>query len=52
MTTRKQEREIKRLMQNINEAKKDGRSEEVIEKRTQELYQYLESEGLVNKFNE
>jgi isopropylmalate/homocitrate/citramalate synthase len=51
MASDRQQKQIQKLMRRIKDAKDQGKSEEVIKKRTQELYQYLYSEGLVEQYD-
>lgn len=39
-------------MRRIHEARKEGKSEHIIKERTAELFQYLESQGLANPYDE
>jgi hypothetical protein len=39
------------MMKRIKDAKENG-SEELVKKRTNQLQQYLESEGLLNRFDD
>ena len=57
MVTQRQRRDIERLMRRIKDAKTPPDENQppntaLIEKRTKELYNYLEKEGLVNQFDE
>jgi len=47
MPTPEQERKIKSHMAAINQARKNGASEEEIESLAQDFYRYLVNEGLV-----
>lgn len=38
------------MMKRIKKARDDGKDEAVIKRRTNELYNYLEREGLVDRF--
>lgn len=52
MVSERQKRQIKEFLINIKQARNEGKGEEIIKKRTQELHAYLENEGLVNRFDE
>lgn len=52
MVNERQKRQIKKLVINIKKARNEGKDEQVIKARTQDLYHYLESEGIVNQFDE
>lgn len=50
MVTKKQEREIQKLMERIKKAKNEGADNRVIKERTQDLYTYLENEGIISRY--
>lgn len=52
MVSDTQRKEIKKRMRRIKDAKKDGKPQEVIKKRTAELYQYLERQGMIDIYDE
>lgn len=52
MVSGRQRAEIKRLMTAIKKAKNEGRDEQIIKSKTQDLMDYLEKEGIVNPFDE
>jgi hypothetical protein len=47
MVTRTQRREIEKLMRRIKQAKDNNADNRVIKERTQDLYNYLEREGII-----
>lgn len=47
MVSPRQEREIRERMVDIKQAKREGKPEHVVKKRTQELYAYLQKEGII-----
>ncbi len=47
MVTRTQRREIEKLMRRIKQAKENNADNRVIKERTQDLYNYLEREGII-----
>lgn len=47
MVTKRQKIEIKHRMRAIKKARDEGRDEQIIEQRTQELMDYLHQEGIV-----
>lgn len=52
MVSERQRRDIKEKMRAIKEAKKNNRPQRIIEKRTNELTEYLHQEGIINPFDE
>ena len=52
MISSAQKGKIKRLMKRIEQAKRDGANNTVIKERTQDLYNYLEKEGLVERYED
>lgn len=49
MVSSKQKSDIKQLMRRIKDAHDNGKSEAEINRRTTELYNYLEAEGIINR---
>ena len=47
MVSKGEKKQIEEMMESINEAKKNDRSEKEIERRAQELYNYLEEIGAI-----
>lgn len=52
MVTKRQRKEIKKRMRAIKEARDNNMHKRVIEERAEELTNYLQSEGLINPFDE
>jgi len=52
MVTKRQESKIEHMMRRIKRAHDNNMGEEEIKSRTNTLYNYLENEGLVDRFPE
>jgi len=50
MVSMRQKKTIEEKMRKIREAKAQNMSDEEIERRTTELYNYLEAEGIIHRY--